>query len=107
MLVVQVIVIQKAHPMPRIPKIIPISDLRQNAGGIIRNISSSREPVFITQRGRAAVVMVSMKSHGHAMHENETLRSSARGEKETAAGAGYGLDEVMREADKILNGERS
>lgn len=93
--------------MPRIPKIIPISDLRQNAGGIIRNISSSREPVFITQRGRAAVVMVSMKSHGHAMHENETLRSSARGEKETAAGAGYGLDEVMREADKILNGERS
>jgi PHD/YefM family antitoxin component YafN of YafNO toxin-antitoxin module len=40
--------------MPKTPKIIPISDLRQNASNVVRGVSSSREPVFITRRGRAA-----------------------------------------------------
>jgi prevent-host-death family protein len=35
--------------MPRAPKIIPISDLRQNASNVVKDVSSSREPVFITQ----------------------------------------------------------
>ncbi|MBN2438887.1 MAG: type II toxin-antitoxin system Phd/YefM family antitoxin [Deltaproteobacteria bacterium] len=42
--------------MPRAPKITPISNLRQNASDVIRSVSSSREPVFITQRGKAAAV---------------------------------------------------
>ena len=90
--------------MPKAPKIIPISDLRQNASDIIKRVASSREPVFITQRGRAAAVMVSMKEYEHAQHENEILRLLARGEKEIEAGIGYDLDEVLKEADKILDG---
>jgi prevent-host-death family protein len=88
--------------MPKAPKIIPISDLRQNASDIIKRVASSREPVFITQRGRAAAVMVSMENYEHAQHENEILRLLARGEKEIEAGIGYELDEVLKEADKIL-----
>jgi prevent-host-death family protein len=90
--------------MFKTPKIIPISDLRQNASDIIKRIASSREPVFITQRGRAAAVMVSMENYEHAQHENEILRLLARGEKEIEAGIGYELDEVLKEADKFLNG---
>ena len=40
--------------MARAPKIIPISDLRQNASDVVKGVSTSKEPVFITQRGRAA-----------------------------------------------------
>ncbi len=93
--------------MPKAPKIIPISDLRQNASDIIKRVTSSREPVFITQRGRAAAVMVSMEDYENAQHENEILRLLARGEKEIEAGIGYELDEVMKEADKILDGVKS
>lgn len=93
--------------MPKAPKIIPISDLRQNASDIIKRVTSSREPVFITQRGRAAAVMVSMEDYENAQHENEILRLLARGEKEIEAGIGYELDEVMKEADKILDGIKS
>ena len=89
--------------MPKTPKIIPISDLRQNASDIIKRVALSREPVFITQRGRAAAVMVSMENYEHAQHENEILRLLARGEKEIEAGIGYELDEVLKEADKFLN----
>jgi prevent-host-death family protein len=92
--------------MHRSPKIIPISDLRQNASNIIKSVASSREPVFITQRGRAAAVMVSMENYEHAQHENEILRLLARGEKEIEAGTGYELDSVLKEADKILNGTK-
>lgn len=90
--------------MPKTPKIIPISDLRQNASDIVRGLSSSKEPVFITQRGRAAAVMVSMQSYETPQHELDILRLLARGEKEIEAGVGYDLDEVLKEADRFLTG---
>lgn len=92
--------------MHRSPKIIPISDLRQNASNIIKRVASSHEPIFITQRGRAAAVMVSMENYEHAQHENEILRLLARGEKEIETGTGYDLDSVLKEADKFLYGTK-
>jgi len=92
--------------MSKAPKIIPISDLRQNASDIIKRVTSSREPVFITQRGRATAVMVSMEIYEHYQHEIEILRLLARGEKETEAGIGYELDDILKEADKVLNGAK-
>ena len=88
--------------MAKTPKIIPISDLRQNASDVVRGVSSSREPVFITQRGRAAAVMVSMEVYEASQHELDILRLLARGEKEIEAGAGYELAEVLKEADRFL-----
>lgn len=88
--------------MPSAPKIIPISDLRQNASNVVKSVSSSGEPVFITQRGRAAAVMVSMDVYQNAQHEMDILHLLARGEKEIAAGTGYELKDVLREADLYL-----
>jgi prevent-host-death family protein len=88
--------------MPSAPKIIPISDLRQNASDVVKSVSSSREPVFITQRGRAAAVMVSMEVYQNAQHEMDILHLLARGEKEIADGNGYELDNVLKEADLYL-----
>ena len=92
--------------MPKIPKIIPISDLRQNASDVVRGVSSSREPVFITQRGRAAAVMVSMEVYEASQQELDILRLLARGEKEIEAGVGYELDEVLKEADRFLESSK-
>ena len=92
--------------MPKTPKIIPISDLRQNASDVVRGVSSSREPVFITQRGRAAAVMVSMEVYEDSQHELDILRLLARGEKEIEAGAGYELEEVLKEADRFLESSK-
>ena len=88
--------------MPAAPKIIPISDLRQNASDVVKSVSSSREPVFITQRGRAAAVMVSMEVYQNSQHEMDVLHLLARGEKEIEAGIGHELDDVLKEADRFL-----
>ena len=92
--------------MPKTPKIIPISDLRQNASDVVKDISASKQPVFITQRGRAAAVMVSMQAYEKSQDELDILRLLARGEKEIEAGAGYELDEVLKEADRFLKKAR-
>ena len=88
--------------MPTVPKIIPISDLRQNASDVVKGVSSSREPVFITQRGRATAVMVSMEVYQNLQHEMDVLHLLARGEKEIEAGIGHELDDVLKEADRFL-----
>jgi prevent-host-death family protein len=88
--------------MAKIPNIVPITDLRQDATTIVKRVSTSREPVIITQRGRAAAVMVSMEVYKHSQHELELLRLLARGEKEIEAGKGYDLDMILAEADILL-----
>jgi len=88
--------------MAKIPNIVPITDLRQDATTIVKRVSTSREPVVITQRGRAAAVMVSMEVYKHSQHELELLRLLARGEKEIEAGKGYDLDMILAEADILL-----
>jgi prevent-host-death family protein len=93
--------------MPSTPKIIPISDLRQNASDVVKNVISSREPVFITQRGRAAAVMVSMEVYEKTQHELDILHLLARGEKEIAAGTGHELDDVLKEVDLYLEAAKA
>ncbi len=88
--------------MPTIPKIIPISDLRQNASDVLKIISSSGEPVFITQRGRATAVMVSMEVYESSQHAMDILHLLAKGEKEIEGGDGHKLDDVLKEADRFL-----
>ncbi len=90
--------------MAKIPNIVPITDLRQDATSIVKRVTSSREPLIITQRGRAAAVMVSMETYEHTQHELEILRLLASGEKEIEVGKGYDLEVVLAEADSLLEG---
>ena len=89
--------------MVRIPNIVPITDLRQDATAIVKRVAKSREPLIITQRGRAAAVMVSVEDYEHSRHELELLRLLAKGEKEIEKGKGHDLGTVLAEADELLN----
>ncbi len=88
--------------MARIPDIIPITDLRQGAAEVLRKVRDSREPLVITQRGRAAAVMLSVDAYEQAEHERNLLLALARGDKEMASGEGIELDDVLAEADQLL-----
>jgi len=88
--------------MSALPDIVPITDLRQNAAGVIKRAADSQAPVFITQRGRAAAVVISTQSYQRTQHELEILRLLAAGEVEIEAGVGHDLDEVLGAADELL-----
>jgi prevent-host-death family protein len=89
--------------MASVPEIIPVSDLRQGAADLLGRVRKSRQPVIITQRGRAAAVIVSVESYEQAEREREILKRIARGEREIKAGRGHDLAEVMADADELLD----
>ena len=91
--------------MASIPDIIPITDLRQDAAAALKRAKSSRRPVIITQRGRAAAVLLSMEAFERNEHERQLLLLLARGEQEIRDGKGFDLDEVLAEADRLLTGD--
>ena len=85
--------------MAKVPTIVPVSDLRQDAARVLEDAIRSNEPVFITQRGRATAVLVGIDAYARAEAEREILLLLARGERE---GVGHSFDDVMAEADALL-----
>ena len=88
--------------MAKVPNIIPVTNLRQDAAAALRRLKTSKQPVVITQRGRAAAVLLSMEEYERGEHERQILRLIARGEQEITAGKGFDLDAVLADADEIL-----
>jgi prevent-host-death family protein len=91
--------------MARVPTIIPVSDLRGDVADVLRRVQKSTMPVVITQRGRAAAVMLSIQEYERAEYERRLLRAIARGEKEIEEGKGHDLERVMADADSLLGRE--
>jgi prevent-host-death family protein len=89
--------------MARLPNIIPVSDLRQDAAKVLKRVEESGEPVVITQRGRATAVMLSVAAFEQSERDKELLRLLAKGEMEIEAGAGHDLDSVLAEAVSLLS----
>ena len=46
--------------MATVPEIIPVTALRQDAAAVLKRVQASHEPLVITQRGRAAAIMLSV-----------------------------------------------
>lgn len=101
---VQSDVLLEVWSMAKVPAIVPVSDLRQDAARVLRNVRSSKEPLFITQRGRATAVLLSLDAYERSEAERELLLLLARGEKEIAAGIGHSLDDVLADAEALLSG---
>ena len=89
--------------MAKIPKIVPVTDLSQDAASILDKIKKADEPWVITQRGRDTAVLLSVEASERSQKEHELLRRIAAGENEIALGKGHSLDSVLRDADRLLS----
>jgi prevent-host-death family protein len=89
--------------MSKVPNIIPVTDLRQDAASVLRRVRSSRQPVIITQRGRAAAVMMSTEEYERSERDKELLHLLARGEKDISDGKTEDMESVLAEARALLN----
>ena len=89
----------------KIPDIIPVTDLRQDAAAILKKLQDSPDPLVVTQRGRAIAVIQSVDAYEKSEHERELLRILAVGEKEIGEGEGHSLSSVLKEAESLLLGD--
>jgi prevent-host-death family protein len=86
----------------KIPDIIPVTDLRQDAAAVLKRLQDSAGPLVVTQRGRAIAVIQSIDAYEKSEHERELLHLLAVGEKEIAEGEGHTLSSMLKEADALL-----
>ncbi len=88
--------------MPKLPAIVPITDLRDDAASVLDRARRSGEPLIITQRGRTAAILLSAEAFERGEKERDILRLVARGERELREGKGFDLDDVLAAADELL-----
>lgn len=88
--------------MSKVPPIIPITDLRQDTAAVLQRLRSSNAPLIITQRGRAAAVMLSIEDYEKAENDRQILQLLAQGEQDIAAGVGHSLEDVLEDGRRIL-----
>ena len=88
--------------MSGLPTIIPISDLRKDAAGVIKRAALSHEPGFITQHGRPPRSWWT-PTYDRTQRQLQILRLLARGTAEIEAGVGRDMDAVFADADELLS----
>ena len=82
--------------------IIPISDLQRQAAQVLINVNASSEPIVITQRGRAAAVIVSARRYAEieedlaALDDLELDSLIEEGLRDRVAGNTLTSDEVKK-----------
>jgi len=65
-----------------------LSEFRADVAGVVRQVQRRRRPVFLTQHGRGAAVLMDVAAYAELMAELELLRDVHQAEKELAAGRG-------------------
>ena len=82
-------------------KIIPISDLQSKAKKYVDQVRKTEQPVIVTQRGRAAAVIIGIETYEGFLATQEEMsypdwkRRLARARKESQEGKGSSLDAYL------------
>ena len=88
--------------MAKVISSIPLTDFQQDASSALKRVRRSNRPLVVTDRGKAAAVLLSVNAYERGEKQREILRLLARGETEISAGKGYDLGNVLAEADELL-----
>jgi prevent-host-death family protein len=96
------------EPMPVIPKIRPVSDLRNKFSDISRSVHETNTPVFLTKNGRGDMVVMSLEAYEQNLFESEVYLKLKEAEYQAASvKKRYTHDEVMTELRKTITGKKS
>lgn len=89
------------------PDIIPITDLRRDAAGVIARAVVSGGPVYVTQHGRATAVLLTRAEYERLLRRREVPELKGAGGAGLAAAGEATRDEVLeRAAQEYATAER-
>ena len=89
--------------MPSMPRIRPVSDLRNKFSDISRSVHETNEPVFLTKNGRGDMVVMSLEAYEQNLFESEIYLKLKEAEYQAVSvKKRYTHDEVMTELRKTL-----
>jgi len=89
--------------MPEVPKIRPVSDLRNKFSDISRLVHESNEPVYLTKNGRGNMVVMSLDAYEQNLFELEIYLKLKEAEYQAASTKKrYTHNQVMTELRKLI-----
>jgi len=92
--------------MPSIPKIRPVSDLRNNFKAISMAVHESNEPVYLTKNGRGDMVVMSMDAYEQNLFESEIYLKLKEAEYQAeSTKKRFTHDEVISELQNLIQKE--
>jgi prevent-host-death family protein len=65
-----------------------LSDFRANVAAAVRDVQRRRRPIFLTQHGRGAAVLMNVAEYEALVEELELLRDVRTAERQITAGRG-------------------
>lgn len=93
--------------MPLIPKIRPVSDLRNKFSEISKEVHESNEPVYLTKNGRGDMVVMSLEAYEQNLFESETYIKLKEAEYQAASTKKrYTHNEVITELQSVIASEK-
>ena len=87
------------------PKIRPVSDLRNHFAEITKEVQLSGEPIFLTKNGVGSIVVMSMESYAQNRYDSMVYDKLREAELQAAATAErLSHADVMAKAHAFLSG---
>lgn len=77
-----------------IPRLVPITDMKRQGGKVLDALRQDREPVVITEYGRAAAVLLDIATYEAMSRRHEILKGLEEGEQDIAAGRVHDWEEI-------------
>ncbi|MDR0443400.1 MAG: type II toxin-antitoxin system Phd/YefM family antitoxin [Treponema sp.] len=94
--------------MPIVPKIRPVSDLRNKFRDISGEVHESNAPVYLTKNGRGDMVVMSLETYEQNLFESEIYLKLKEAEYQaTSVKKRFTHDEVMSELRKVVSGKET
>jgi prevent-host-death family protein len=93
-------------------RIVPISELASQAKRIVESVRKTRDSVIITQRGRAAALLVNYEDYEgmlatlEEMSERNWRERLVEAERDSRAGRGTELDEFRERRTRRTSGKK-
>lgn len=91
------------------PTVLPVTELQRNTAALTDEAMRTKEPIYLTRRGKAAVVLLDAAEYDREMsyrkaiieREKSVYAGISRGHDELARGESSSLDEALSQlADK-------
>ena len=85
----------------------PLTAFRANVASFVDQVRETRRPLYLTQHGKSAAVLLSTADYEALVEELEILRDIQVSEPELAGGRGVPHDQVVRELREIVQARRA
>jgi prevent-host-death family protein len=96
----------KEDIVPAIPRIRPVSDLRNKFSDISRIVHESNEPVYLTKNGRGNMVVMSLEAYEQNLFQSEIYIKLKEAEYQAASTKKrHSHNEVLAELRNVIKKE--